>query len=533
MKKFLAALLLGFFFLQLPSAQAAELKGPIIFVIDTSGSMKSQKIVAVKEAVTQIVNSLQSDQEIGIISFSQKVSTILQPTHDFTKALKQIDSLFAGGDTSMYDAIAAGFAITSAVHPSQIVLLSDGEDTTSALPLDQLLVTASTAGIPVNAIGIQVAVGQRAILSSIAKASGGNYYEVNDISTLIATYKQILAEQLNPAPSPTLSEKPDKGEITLQQNVYVEVILATIAAIVLLLLFLNIYNRVQNRERQKARVQMLQKYSYRQARKATHRIRISLTSYSFIPNRVEAAIRSRLELIHSQLRYESVIHILMGAWLFLVVVFTMMLHSLFLAFILTSVLVPIGFNTVIKNVRTKQKQKFAEELPELLNILASALRAGLSLPQGLEAYSSDTKGEVAREIRRTISEIRVGTPIDEALMGVAERMESEDLRWAVTALSIQRVVGGSMATILTTTFETVKARAEIRREVKTLSAEGKLSAYVLIALPIGIFSFLFLTRREYVKVFWSDPAGIFLLIIIGISLSIGWAWMKKIVEIKI
>ena len=174
----------------------------------------------------------------------------------------------------------------------------------------------------------------------------------------------------------------------------------------------------------------------------------------------------------------------MGAWLFLVAVFTMMLHSLFLAFILTSVLVPIGFNTVIKNVRTKQKQKFAEELPELLNILASALRAGLSLPQGLEAYSSDTKGEVAREIRRTISEIRVGTPIDEALMGVAERMESEDLRWAVTALSIQRVVGGSMATILTTTFETVKARAEIRREVKTLSAEGKLSAYGLIALPI-------------------------------------------------
>jgi len=107
------------------------------------------------------------------------------------------------------------------------------------------------------------------------------------------------------------------------------------------------------------------------------------------------------------------------------------------------------------------------------------------------------------------------------------------LRWAVTALSSQRVGGGSMATILTTTFETVKARAEIRREVKTLSAEGKLSAYVLIALPIGIFSFLFLTRREYVKVFWTDPAGIFLLIIIGISLSIGWAWMKKIVEIKI
>lgn len=118
-------------------------------------------------------------------------------------------------------------------------------------------------------------------------------------------------------------------------------------------------------------------------------------------------------------------------------------------------------------------------------------------------------------------------------MGVAERMDSDDLRWAVTALSIQRVVGGSMATILTTTYETVRARAEIRREVKTLAAEGKLSVYVLMALPIGIFAFLFLTRREYIQVLWTDPAGILILGIITINLFVGWKWMKKIVEIKI
>ena len=188
---------------------------------------------------------------------------------------------------------------------------------------------------------------------------------------------------------------------------------------------------------------------------------------------------------------------------------------------------------IISNISGKQKVKFAMELPELLNILASALRAGLTLQQGLEAYASDSKSEVSREIRRAIGEIRVGTAIDEALMGVAKRMQSEDLEWAVTALSIQRIVGGSMATILTTTYETVKARSEIRREVRTLAAEGKLSAYVLMALPIGIFLFLLLTRREYVSAFWTNPLGYVLMAFVGTAMTFGWIWMKKIVEIKI
>lgn len=317
------------------------------------------------------------------------------------------------------------------------------------------------------------------------------------------------------------------------RGTFVEVILATFAAIVVFLLLLNINQRVRNRDRHQARIETLQKYSYRRAKRATNRIRTSITSYSFIPTRAEEIIKKRLELIHSTLDYKSVVQIFIGVWVFLVLLFTFMLHSLFFALVLSSLFLPVGFNAITNNIRAKQKQAFAEELPDLLNILASALRSGLSLPQGLEAYSADTKGEVAREIRRTLSEVRVGTPIEEALIGVAERMDSEDLRWAVTALSIQRIVGGSMATILTTTFETVKSRAEIRREVKTLAAEGKLSAYVLISLPLGIFTFLFITRREYVKVFWTDPTGIFLLMVIGVSLSIGWAWMKKIVEIKI
>ena len=533
MKRFIVAFLLALFAIQTPAIGASTNDGPIIFVIDTSGSMKTEKLMAVKTAVKEIVNNLKQSQEVGIISFSEAVLTVLPPSGDLKIANEKIDSLFAGGDTSMYDAVEEALNIESTPKPSQIVLISDGEDTTSNIGLDQLIADATTAGIQINTIGVQVTKAQRNILTAIAEAGAGNFYDVTDISTLIQTYQVILEANLDTA-TKTISEVPNStGKILLNRNVYVEVAIATLATIFIFLLFISVYQRVRNRERQIARIKTLQKYSYRKVRKTSNRIKVSITSYSFIPNRVEKAIREKLELIHSDMRYETVIHILMGLWAFLVALFTLALHAFIVALIFASLLLPLIFRAVTNSIRAKQKQKFAEELPELLNILASALRAGLSLPQGLEAFATDSKGEVAREIRRTIGEIRVGTPIDEALMGVAERMESEDLKWAVTALSIQRVVGGSMATILTTTFETVKARAEIRREVKTLSAEGKLSAYVLIALPIGIFSFLFLTRREYVKVFWTDPAGIFLLVVIGIALSIGWAWMKKIVEIKI
>ena len=538
MKRILVSLVFGLLCLQPLPAQAAT-PGPIIFVIDTSGSMNQGKLEAVKAAVTQIINNLKPEQKIGIISFSQKVTNALPSTSDHEAALRQIDSLFAGGDTSMYDAVEEAISLQTLEHPSQIVLLSDGKDTTSLLKLDRILTDVKNVGIPIEAIGVQVTSDQKKVLQSIAETSGGAYYGVADISKLILTYSEILAEQLIPtaSPSPTKSAEVEQpvnfGPLQFNRSVYFETLVGTIAGILVLLLAINLRNRNQNRKRQKARVKTLQKYSYRQAKKARRRIKISITTYSFVPKRIEIAILRNLELIHSENRYEMVVQGLIGSWVFISLFVTLIVNSIFLGMIIASIAVPLGFKAVIKAMRGNEKVKLAEDLPELLNILASALRAGLSLVQGLEAYSGETKNVVAREIRRAMGEIRVGTPVDEALMGVADRMDNDDLRWAVTALSIQRVVGGSMATILTTAYDTVRARAEIRREVKTLAAEGKLSAYVLMALPIGIFAFLFLTRRDFVEVFWTDPLGILFSIIIIFNLVAGWKWIKKIVEIKI
>ena len=535
-KKFIAFLILVLVTL-VPNSQAIgnQSSGPIIFVIDTSGSMKIEKIDAVRKSVRAIIGSLQMDQEIGIISFSKEVNTLLPITTNHEEALRSIDSLFAGGDTSMYDAVLLGLKGDSITRPSQLILLSDGEDTTSVTQFDFLLTTLSSTGIPVNAIGVQVSKNQQEILNKLSVASGGQYFNISDINDLLATFRTILEPQFDPSPIQTPI---DQGKINTSGsvrsgNLEFEIGISLFVALLTFILFLNIRNRLQKRERQIARLSTLQKYSYRSFKRAAGKFRSTITSYSFIPDRFENWIKLKLELIHSDIAYETVIKLLLASWSFLSLSFLVVSKNLFIAVSLSTFAVPSIFIVVIGNIRQKQIVRFSEELPELLNILASALRAGLSLPQGLEAYSTDSKGEVARQIRRTIGEIRVGTPIDESLMGVADRMESDDLRWAVTALSIQRVVGGSMATILTTTFETVKARSEIRREVKTLSAEGKLSAYVLMSLPVGIFSFLLLTRREYVSVFWSEPGGIFLLGVVFIALTIGWTWMKKIVDIKI
>jgi tight adherence protein B len=127
----------------------------------------------------------------------------------------------------------------------------------------------------------------------------------------------------------------------------------------------------------------------------------------------------------------------------------------------------------------------------------------------------------------------VGNSLEDALVRVAERMKSEDLAWTVTGLMIQREVGGSLSKILDTSAETISRRAELRREVRTLSAEGRLSAYVLAGLPVVIFLFLLATRPQYIAIFWSEPIGIVMMIAMLAAFATGWVWVNKLVKVEV
>src|SRR6185369_16920917 len=133
----------------------------------------------------------------------------------------------------------------------------------------------------------------------------------------------------------------------------------------------------------------------------------------------------------------------------------------------------------------------------------SSLQTGFSLPQAVDAAASNGQQPMAGELSRALAEARLGAPLEDGLDRVAYRMDSRDLQWTVMAVRIQRQVGGNLSEVLQTTAKTMRDRAAMRRQVRALSAEGRLSAYILIALPLGLTAFLFLTRRSYLSLLWT------------------------------
>ena len=521
-------LILTFHALLLPIPAMAQDARPIVFVVDTSGSMRGEKIASVRSAVTEVVSNLKPEIPVGLYSFNSQVIEVLPPTTNRNLAYSRLKDLKATGSTALFDAIDRATMGLGVIIPSRVIILSDGGDTVSKLSYEALIKTLSQRGIPVDVIGLQVKSKASEVLSKIALVTSGGYYALNDIGSLILVYKEILGDKLVTAP---VSSAPLL--IKVLRNSAVEYTLSFIAALVVFLTFFAIRAQIKQKRLISARFATLQKYAFRSSRSAASRIRQAITSYSFIPNKVETYMRENLELIQFKAKYETVVKGLLVIFFIAVATFSLMFQNIFVGLLLAFAVPAFVFKYGVKYLFEKQKRQFDEELPEMLNVVASGLNAGLGLQQSLEAFATDSSGEASRQLRRAIGEIRVGTPTDEALMAVANRMKSDDLKWAVTALSIQRLVGGSMSTILRTAYETIRTRAEIRREVRTLAAEGRLSATVLMALPILIFAFLILTRREYVSVFWHKPLGILLLVVVTFNMSVGWAWMKKIVDIKI
>ena len=182
----------------------------------------------------------------------------------------------------------------------------------------------------------------------------------------------------------------------------------------------------------------------------------------------------------------------------------------------------------------KQRQKaMAEQLADVLSILASSLRAGHSFLQALDQVAGEIKEPSAGEFHRVVSEIRLGRSIDDAMVEMADRVGSEDMRWAVMAVNIQRQVGGNLAEVLDIVANTVRERAYVQRQVRVLSAEGRLSIAILAALPFGIFLYLAWMNPEYVNPLFTTMIGRILLIVGGTLMAAGIFVMTRIVRIDV
>jgi len=183
--------------------------------------------------------------------------------------------------------------------------------------------------------------------------------------------------------------------------------------------------------------------------------------------------------------------------------------------------------------RGQRQKRMAEQLADVLSILASSLRAGHSFLQALDQVANEIKDPSAAEFHRVVSEIRLGRSVDDAMLEMADRIGSEDMRWAVMAVNIQRQVGGNLAEVLDIVSNTVRERAYIHRQVRVLSAEGRISIGILAVLPVGIFFYLMLVNPEYVSVLFTHPIGRIMLLAGGALMAAGIYVMTRIVKIDV
>jgi tight adherence protein B len=199
-------------------------------------------------------------------------------------------------------------------------------------------------------------------------------------------------------------------------------------------------------------------------------------------------------------------------------------------FLLLGFLMPLGY---IKNKARKRSKAFFTQLPDILLLMSGALRAGFSLQQALGAVAQDAKPPASEEFRRTMAEVRLGSPLSAALDALSDRLGIIDFEWTVLAIQIQREVGGNLAEILEIISETIRERARLKRQISTLTAEGKLSAYVLGCLPFAMGGLLMLQSPDYLTPLFHDPIGLFMIGGGLVGIAVGALWMRQIINIEV
>jgi tight adherence protein B len=180
----------------------------------------------------------------------------------------------------------------------------------------------------------------------------------------------------------------------------------------------------------------------------------------------------------------------------------------------------------------KRRTAFAEQLDGTLQLLAGSLRAGYGLLQSFNTAAAEAPVPTKDELSRIMVETRLGRDLVDSLTALAERMDSQDFRWVAQAIDIQRAVGGDLAEILDTVSQTIRERNQIRRQIKALSAEGKISAYILTALPLVIAALVLMVNPSFLAPLVETVPGRIAAVAGGILMLVGAIWIRRLVRLR-
>lgn len=200
--------------------------------------------------------------------------------------------------------------------------------------------------------------------------------------------------------------------------------------------------------------------------------------------------------------------------------------------LLLAMLAPFAGKLVLGFLAGKRRAAFDGQLGDTLQLLSGGLRAGHSILRAIDAAAMESQKPTSEEMRRVITETSLGRDLLAALNDTAERMKNEDFVWISQAIQINREVGGNLAEVLDQVGETIRERAEIKGHIKALAAEGKFSAYILIAMPFGIVAMLLAVSPTYMNAMFTHPLGWVMIGASFVLMTIGALWMRKIIDLK-
>lgn len=527
----------------------------LVLVFDTSGSMKGSSLAAAKAAAVELVDGLPARARLAIVGFGQHPYLVTPMTDDRDALRAGVAGLVAAGETALYDALAV--AVTQFSESSQarsIVLVSDGGDTVSTTTLSEVTAVLAGAGVRLFGVHLLTTEAQRMVLEDLASATSGRVAGVTDPGALGATQAGIAADVVrqvqvryrSDAGGPTdiavrvepggaesapivldLPARPEPAAVAEPPVVAAEP--APVPALVLgggsMFAALALWgwlllvrprrsllagaraNRGAGRERLKARAgEVVERSLERRGRRQ--------------------ALGARLEQAGVPLRPGEYV-VLVAATATLATAAGMLLGGLVLG-VLFAVMAVVGSRLVLGSKTGKRRTELERQLPDLLQQLISSLRAGYGVMQAIDAASREVDEPMAGELRRLFTEVQLGRDLTESLRALAERMDGEDFEWVVQAIEINREVGGELVEVLEAVASTIRARDHLRRQVKTLSAQGRLSARILLAMPFAMGILLSLINPGYLAPLFGR--GAFLLVIGAALMLVGWVWTRRLVR---
>jgi tight adherence protein B len=559
--------------IEVQEASSTDLQ--VVLMIDTTGSMGGAPLEGAKAAATAFLSQVPEDTGIAVVNYDTEATVLSDFSAGRAEHLAAVDGLVAGGFTAMYDAVStavAAFGATDGKTRRVVVLLTDGEDNASESTVDDAITALEGEDVTLHSIEYLTDSGDEAAIRRMADATGGSVREAADAAALTQVYEELAASLVSRYDVVYTSEINGPAELVIEVDhaglvavgsrrvslpaasaATEETVAAPLApeppttitgdatffgrfgliiggtlwfgasAIVLLVLFAprRRVTQLSSAERVGAGKRGLSEFAKRASSAADRGLerRGRRTGLNTALERAGINLRPGefLVLSASIAVTALVVGVLTAGWL---------------AGALLAVITVIVARLAVSFLADRRQKRFADQLGETLQLLSGSLRAGYSLMQAVDAVAREADAPACEEFGRLVVETRLGRDMTDALLAMSDRMQCEDFTWVMQAIEIHREVGGDLAEVLDTVAGTIRERNQVRRQVQALSAEGRLSGYVLLALPFGIGFMIFLTNPAYLGELTSGGLlGWGLIALAGLLMLVGVVWMRKLVKL--